>query len=80
MKPNLAPHTPTESILSELAQQLTGPRGYRAELERLSGVPEPSLRQMASGNWRPKSIDNLIKVERALLRLAARSGAQGGSE
>lgn len=51
--------------------------GKRSRLVSLSGVSESTLREMARPGYRPRLIDNLLKVETALDALDAESAGDG---
>lgn len=51
--------------------------GKRSRLVSLSGVSESTLREMARPGYRPRLIDNLLKVETALDALDAEAAGDG---
>jgi len=55
-----------EAVQSRLRSALKRGAVANDQLVAQCGVPLPTLRMMARPNWRPRSIENLIAVERAL--------------
>ncbi|WP_420433087.1 helix-turn-helix domain-containing protein [Hyphobacterium sp.] len=67
--PSSLPPTAIERHLEATRRRFRNHRSFVSELAEASGVPEPTVRRMVRGDWKPRSIENLIKVERALDKL-----------
>lgn len=60
------PLTGTEEIVARIQRALSAPGVNKAECAKRADVAPSVVKDMARPDWRPKTIQNLIAVERAL--------------